>query len=213
MPHIVRGGAGVAALLLVALPALAQPASPRADRRPEPATPVVPGAETKLPLEEPGWTLVQLPGGGWYRYETDGTPPDPDAPLVELWPARPSGAAPATRPAEPGDDRSAAEDEEDAALAPMMSAPLPQDTCLARREALATRLLELRGLFDVPRAAAVDVVALLDRPFSPWVALSVFGVPQPLAAGSVLVSALAYDFETQWRFQELVACERREGLR
>jgi hypothetical protein len=199
-------GPGVLAALLLAAPSVAQETSGApAPQRSEPS-------DLAPPAPEPGWTIVPLPGG-FLRYETETAPRGPEAPLVEIPPSPgPRRVQPPTPPVE-SSRKAPTMDRQAPPPAPATSGAPGLDACLQRRQLLAARLLSLRGLFDVPREVALDVLAQLERPLAPFVALSIFGLPQPFAGGSALASALGHDFETRWRLQELVACEKREGIR
>ncbi len=79
------------------------------------------------------------------------------------------------------------------------------DQCLPNGEALAQRLMKLRGV-DLEPASALLAEAALDQPWSPYLALAVFGRPEPLLGGSFLANASSWDRETQELTADLTAC-------
>jgi hypothetical protein len=79
------------------------------------------------------------------------------------------------------------------------------DDCLPARQALAQRLMKLRGVDMEPGASLVAITAL-EQAWSPFLALAAFGRPLPLLGDSFLANVASWDRETQDLTSDVAEC-------
>lgn len=173
-------------------------------------------AQRAAPQEEPGWTVVEIPGG-YYRYETKSTdelkPEDRAAggggvtveararPTTAPVAATASVAPPAQAPAEQYPQVAPAAP---AGMGPMGPPPRMQ-RCVAERRALAARLLYLRGIWFVDDSTAELVLAAEESPLFP----QAYGfIPSYFTAGNsnLLFTAVSSDLIARTLAEDYARC-------
>jgi hypothetical protein len=196
-------------LILVPVMADAQPTGPA----PGSTVGTDDGSSNRSDTESgPGWKIIQFgEGHGYLRYQADpeeenrddGTPVTQGTFSVVSEHA-PVGA-PAVRPAEPKDADIGPPPEE---APPVGEAPpMAKDRCQANEDALAQRLLHLRGI-EVDPVTASLVLPQLELPVSPYVVRAMYGQTTQYLGGSLLASAISYDLDTQLLSAQLAQCLR-----
>lgn len=187
----------VVAVLLGATGAVAQPTrkSPVKPASPAPptaaATAPAEAAVRFVPPDEPGWTVVEVPGG-YYRYRLEPGEAAGEG-GVTVTPAERPTSAPRQPAAAP-------------LVAPPVEGPAPLAVdCERERGLLNQRLWELRGVAVEP--AGANVLADNERPLLPSAWAFVPGVGPGLA--SVASTAAAYDGPTRDRLHAFARCLER----